>query len=84
MKTTENQGIRSIPSLVIAAALSGTGFVTDASAQVQPHSYLIDLNTRTATDLGDVRATALNDTGQVVGQSSVTDRGFITDPDGVE
>lgn len=83
MKTTENQGTCSIPSLVMAAALSGVGFVMDASAQVQPHSYLIDLNTRTATDLGDVRATAINDTGQVVGQSSVTDRGFISGPNGV-
>ena len=83
MKTTENQGICSIPSLVMAAVLSGMGFVTHASAQVQPHSYLIDLNTRTATDLGNVRATALNDTGQVVGQSYVTDHGFITGPNGV-
>jgi probable HAF family extracellular repeat protein len=79
-----SQGICSIASLVMAAAaLSGMGFVTDASAQVQPHSYLIDLNSRTATDLGDMRATAINDTGQVVGQSYVTDHGFITGPNGV-
>jgi probable HAF family extracellular repeat protein len=83
MKATENPGIRGIPSLVMAAALSGMGFVTDASAQVQSHSYLIDLNTRTATDLGNVRGTALNDTGQVVGQSHVTNHGFITGPNGV-
>jgi probable HAF family extracellular repeat protein len=89
MKTTENQGICSIASLVMAAAaLSGMGFVTDASAQVQPHSYLIDLNSRTATDLGDMRATAINDTGQVVGSVrcfSAMGGGiaFITGPNGV-
>jgi probable HAF family extracellular repeat protein len=71
--------------LVLAAALGiGLGFVTHASAQER--SYLIDLNSRTATDLGSLTATAINDAGQVVGDFD-TDTGrthaFITGPNGV-
>ena len=51
-------GNGSIRRLVLAAALSiGLGFGTHASAA----SYLVDLNTRTATSLGDVRATAIKE-----------------------
>ncbi len=96
MKTIDNQGIRSIPSLVMATALSiGLGFASHASAQ-QRSSYLIDLNSRTATELGDLssygiveRANAINDAGQVVGWSGMNDGGaapphaFITGPNGV-
>lgn len=54
--------------------LAGLGWGSCASAQ--EYSYLIDLNTRTATRL-DFLANDINDAGQVVGQS------FITGPDGV-
>ena len=70
---------------VLAAALSiGLGFGT--RAQAVDHSYLIDLSSRTATDLGSLNATAINDTGQVVGQSGTSGsqyRAFITGSDGV-
>ena len=51
--------------------LAGLSFVTHAGAQ-EVRSYVIDLNNRTATELvgptgGDLRATAINDDGQVVG-----------------
>jgi probable HAF family extracellular repeat protein len=79
MKPIDNRGIR---SLIMAPALSiGLGFVTHASAQVQEHSYLIDLKTRSATDLGDLQATAINDAGQVVGNYGA--HTVITGPNGV-
>jgi probable HAF family extracellular repeat protein len=70
----------------MAVALSmGLGFVTHASAE----AYLIDLNTKTAIDLGDLQlvAVALNDAGQVVGYSLTAEgyvaHAFIIGPDGV-
>ena len=79
MKAVDNHRIR---SAVMGAALGiGLGFVTHASGQAQ-HSYLIDLESKTATDLGNVKATALNDAGQVVGYSP-DGSAFITGPNGM-
>lgn len=80
MKIMGNCGVR---RLVLAVALSiGLGYGTHASAD-----YLIDLNSRTATDLGSLNATAINDTGQVVGGARfMADRQFhalITGANGV-
>jgi probable HAF family extracellular repeat protein len=73
-----------VGSLVLAAAMSiGLGFGTHALAV--DHSYLLDLKTRTATDLGSVMANAVNDAGQVVGQFDTADgksHAFITGPNG--
>ncbi len=78
-------GNGSLRRLVLAAALStGLGFGAHASAY--NGSYLIDLNTRTATSLGNVHAGGINDTGQVVGWSSIAtgeSHAFITGPNGV-
>ena len=83
-----------VRGFILAAAFSaGLGFVTSASAQVK-HSYLVDLNSKTVTDIGtlgitgaDIYATGINDAGHVVGTSSVagdlTDRAFITGPNGM-
>ena len=77
-------------SVILAATLfAGPGFIAHAAAQER--SYLIDLNSRTVTELGDLgggftRAYGLNDSGQVVGSSNTsagTQRAFITGPDGV-
>jgi probable HAF family extracellular repeat protein len=79
--------------LVAGAALcSGLGFIAPVTAQEYPQerAYLIDLNKRTATELGNLgggwsRARALNDSGQVVGESSALAGGyhaFITGPNG--
>ena len=41
-----------VRGFILAAAFSaGLGFATSASAQVQ-HSYLVDLNSKTVTDIG--------------------------------
>ena len=75
---------------ILAAAFSaGLGFGTSAFA-VQ-HAYLIDLNSKTATDIGALggsvtEPTGINDAGQVVGSTgnSFDDtRAFITSADGV-
>ena len=57
-------------SLVLAATLGlGLGFATHASAL--DYSYLIDLNSKEVTDLGNhVGAVAINDSGQVIGASN--------------
>ncbi|PTR16062.1 putative secreted protein with PEP-CTERM sorting signal [Nitrosospira sp. Nsp2] len=90
MKITPGFKVR---GFILAAVFSaGVGFGTSALAQVQ-HAYLIDLNSKTATEfgaLGDAPnsrgASAINDAGQVVG-GFVADDGtrhaFITGPDGV-
>ena len=62
----------------LAATFSaGLGFGTIASAQVT-HSYLVDLNRKTVTDIGTLDGTDLstdargiNDAGQVVGSSGI-------------
>jgi probable HAF family extracellular repeat protein len=75
-------------NLILATAFSASlGFGPSAFAQQTGHSYLIDLNSKTVTDLGNVDATAVNDAGQVVGYSR-SDNGqqlhaFITGPNGV-
>jgi probable HAF family extracellular repeat protein len=70
--------------ILAAAFVAGMGFGTHASAQVI-HSYLVDLNSKTATDLGTLGGNTLsygiNDAGQVVGQSN--GHAFITGPDGM-
>jgi len=77
--------------ILTAAFFAGLGFGTSASAQYR--SYLIDLNSKTATEfgaLGDAPnskgATAINDAGQVVGGFVAADgtrHAFITGPDGM-
>ncbi|SEO41594.1 PEP-CTERM protein-sorting domain-containing protein [Nitrosospira multiformis] len=77
--------------LILAAALTtGLSFVNHANAQTHT-AFLVDLNSRTAVDLGTLGgwwslANGINDAGQVVGYSLTADRNthaFITGPDGV-
>ena len=68
------------------ALLAVFGFITQAPAQAQERSYLIDLNSKTLTKLeswngGSVNAKAINDSGQVVGEAD--GHAFITGPDGL-
>ncbi len=76
--------------LILAAALTTSlGFVNPADAQNA--AFLVDLDSRTAIDLGTLSggssyAFGINDTGQVVGYSSTPtgyDQAFITSPDGM-
>jgi uncharacterized membrane protein len=59
-----------VRNLILAAVLiSGLGLVSHATAQ-ESHSYLIDSNSRTATDLGTLDGenscgAGINDDGQV-------------------
>jgi hypothetical protein len=62
-----------------AALFAGLGFIPRTVAQER--AYFIDLNTRTATELGNLggrqaRPEALNDSGQVVGLSSISAGGY--------
>jgi probable HAF family extracellular repeat protein len=90
MKITPGFKVRGF--ILAAAFITGFGLGTSAFAQLQ-HSYLIDLNSKTATEfgaLGDAPnsrgANAINDAGQVLG-GFVADDGtrhaFITGPDGI-
>ena len=68
------------------ALLASFAFVTQAAAQAQERSYLIDLNSKTVTKLeswngGSVNAKAINDSGQVVGEAA--SRAFITGAHGL-
>ncbi|SEO37768.1 probable extracellular repeat, HAF family [Nitrosospira multiformis] len=78
-----------IRGFILASAFSaGLCFGTSASAQVR--SYLIDLNSKTATVIGTLGGTftsaqGINDAGQVVGWSYTAggaQHAFITGPDG--
>jgi probable HAF family extracellular repeat protein len=80
-----------VRGFILAAAFSaGLGFATSASAQ-QPHSYLVNLNSKTVTDIGtlggiDSIASGINDAGQVAGRSFTPGgavHAFITGPDGM-
>ncbi len=68
------------PALAFFASL---GWTAQVSAQEQI-AYLIDLDTRTATSLGKVFPTAINDSGQVVGSYAAVSgqHAFLTGPDG--
>ena len=78
----------------LRSLFAGLAFGTSAFAQVQ-HSYLINLNSKTVTDLGTLGGTGIydyayasgiNDAGRVVGYSSTGpggQRAFITGPNGV-
>src|SRR4051794_35496838 len=78
-------------SFILAAAFSaGLGFGTSAFAKSTDSSYLVDLNSKTATDIGtlagnDSWAYGINDAGQVVGWSQTAGglRAFITGPNGM-
>ena len=71
-----------------AAFFAGLSFGSSAAAQIP--SYLVDLNSKTVTDLGTlggstVNASGINDAGQVVGRSYTSDgvsHAFITGPNG--
>ncbi|SFH44412.1 PEP-CTERM protein-sorting domain-containing protein [Nitrosospira sp. Nsp14] len=85
MKITPGFKIR---AFILAAAFSAClGFGTNASAQVGL-SYLVDLNSKTATELGmggDNSVSGINDAGQVVGDSRTAGgifHAFITGPNG--
>jgi probable HAF family extracellular repeat protein len=70
--------------ILAAAFFAGLGFGTSASAQVG-HSYLVDLNSKTVTEIGTlggtyVSAKGINDAGQVAGDAR---HAFITGPDGM-
>ena len=72
-----------LKGFLLAVALSaGLGCVFPVSAQI----YIVDLNSKTYTDLGTVTVSGINDAGQVVGWS-VTAGGsaanaIITSPNG--
>lgn len=76
-------------SFILAAALgAGVGFVSSASAI--DHSYIVDLNSKTAVDLGSLGgstyAEAINDAGQIAGYFETrggSPHAFITGPNGV-
>ena len=76
MKISQSSPFRGF--ILGAALFAGFGFNTHASAQERP--YLIDLNSNTATELAGETVTAINDAGQVVGNTA--DHAFITGPDG--
>jgi probable HAF family extracellular repeat protein len=75
------------PYLILLAALSA-GLALASSAFAAEHSYIIDLSSKTVTDLGGLggsytHATAINDIGQAVGYSGYGRHAFITGPNGM-
>ncbi len=75
---------------VVLAAVLTIGFASSAFA-LEVSSFIVDLNTKEATNLGSLGgdysyASGINDAGQVVGES-ITDNGqthaFITGPNGI-
>jgi probable HAF family extracellular repeat protein len=80
--------------ILAAAFLAGLGFGTSAYAQAVVRSYLVDLNSKAVTDVGDLgssiertRAFGINDAGQVVGSAPAPEfpapHAFITGPNGM-
>lgn len=69
-----------VSSLILATALTTSlGFSHHANAQQR--TFLVDLNSRTATDLGTLGGTytdpwGINDAGQAVGYSDTTEGYF--------
>jgi probable HAF family extracellular repeat protein len=90
MKITRSSGIK---GLMLAAALSiGLCFVSPVFAQYVPlYSYVLDINSKTLTDLGTLGGDStgvqgINNSGQVVGDSRTAAgdwQGFITGPNGL-
>jgi probable HAF family extracellular repeat protein len=87
MKTVPGFNVRGFILAVVFFA--GLGFGTSASAQ--DHSYLIDLNSKTVTDIGTLGGTGndyravhgINAAGQAVGKSYTVggaQHAFITGP----
>lgn len=76
-------------SLILATVLvCGLGLFTHANAQTRPtyRPYLVDLNSRSATEIALGGASGINDAGQVVGGSSTAEgdlHAFITGPNGI-
>ena len=79
-----------VSSLILATTLiTSLGFANHANAQQR--AFLVDLNSRTVTDLGTLGGAytdpwGINDAGQVVGYSDTTEgdfHAFITGPDGM-
>jgi probable HAF family extracellular repeat protein len=89
MKITRNSGIK---GLMLVAALSiGLCFVSPVSAQYVPlYSYILNINSKTLTDLGTLGGDStgvqgINEAGQVVGDSRTAAgdwQAFITGPNG--
>src|SRR5690242_19055334 len=80
-----------ISRLIQTAILSASLIFTSSVFATSYSSYLIDLNSRKVTDLGSLgggntQATAINDAGQVVGESRTVggvSHAFMTRPNGV-
>jgi probable HAF family extracellular repeat protein len=76
---------------LIQAAILSASLIFTSSAFAAYSSYLVDLNSGKVTDLGSLgggstHPTAINDAGQVVGQSNTvggSSHAFITAPGGV-
>jgi probable HAF family extracellular repeat protein len=84
-----------VRGFILAAVFSaGLGFATSASARCANHTYLVDLNSQTVTDIGnfggtgnDTNAYGINDVGQVAGRPDTAGdaiiHAFVTGPNGM-